>query len=587
MFGLADSIFEYGHWSVAEERDLRNQWFAVSTDFSRFSEVQRQMYEQPEIKDSKSGNLNNPLEAELWLWDILQHRYRCGLNDLFRYGLRPCIKKKDACETGRTFAQYCAKLTAILVHPLWGTSSLAHVRYLLQRIVQERVPGHIKPLIPPYSYDRPPFVDTARHWGYETSMRMTLYDDEPLERDNEETTTVASGHGDAPGKGSASARLKNALHEAAKASSEAEAEMAQFLFHSSAPRDYWWLDKEIKPLQEPGSEAMEEDSGEEDSNESGSGEDSPNPYGLKVDESFYHGGFKFADSYLHLDEEQRRENRREEDRLANRKKDGEQHEETTRKGKIDSQEDNFRDDQVFFDLRVQDLDQLLGLMSHRKFLYKGNFRTPDCYLMGYTRAHTIFGYGGEKEKGDSEEGDLAPKPPLLTCMQCAQKYHQYRRDTTFMEDDDSDDDDENDNDDHDHDHDNDHGQDYYHDHAYDHQDHKPDHDHIIDQNFVRDVGPDREVEWLTRRKCEWLLSGCRERIIREALEYENNEETEGNSKQISLPDIPPFDPPPLVRFDRTFTHPTQLAVLERMHGRPHASELWCFDGLVEEDEGKK
>ncbi|CAK7226691.1 hypothetical protein SCUCBS95973_006284 [Sporothrix curviconia] len=551
MFGLADDLFDRGLWSLDHELELRNRQFAAFGHFDRFCEAQKRMYQQPDGNGSHSND--NPLVAELRLWEVLQHRFRCGLDDFFRYGLRPSLGKQDARGRGGTFAQYCTKLTAVLVHPLWGSSHLAHVRWLLMRIIQERVPGHIEPLVPPYSYDRPPFVNTARHWGFEESMRMSLAGNGTLMRDDEETESLA-------GSNSMLGGLATASHEASRAAVETEAEMAQFLFRSSAPRDFWWLDRQLMPLYEPGKEALDEASGDSDDQGSG-GAGSPMPLGYEVHDTFRHGAFKLADSYEGCEAEERQELLRREDNMTNRKGDWEQHEKRVREGKTGVSENNLREDQVFFELRIQDVERLLVMISRDEFRFMGDFKTPDCYLLGYIHAHALFGYGQKKESevDSAGGGQTAPALPVLTCMQCAQKYHQGRKDHDLSDDNDDDDDDD----------------DGIHDH----------HGHFIHQQFIQDIDPSRGLEWLVNRKCEWLLAGCRERMIREALGNEDEHATETNHKQLSLPDIPPFDPPTLAQFDRMFTHPSQLAVLDQALSVPHVSELWCFDGLQEQERG--
>ena len=620
MFGLADKIFECGLWSVDHENNLRSHKFTGSDDFAQFCDAQAQMYQQVRVfedgdRDDKRDRTNKDAssqDAELRLWEVLQHRFRCGLDDFFRYGLRPSLGNRLTSSPGETFTQYCIKLTAILMHPIWAPSHLAHVRWLLQRIVQERVPGHIRPLAPPYSYDRRPFIETARQWGFEASMRMSMSDDATLEREREKmarSTGSSSGgsggsdgsggddHCDSPAADSAFVGLATASREASKAAVEAEAELAHFFFHASAPRDFYWLDRQLMPLYEPGGEFLDECEDEETGeDEGGSGESSPNPYGLEVAEAFFHGGFRLADSYDDFEQTERQEGRRREDNTINPKQYWEQHDEGVGegkgKGKESTYDTNLRDDQVFFDLRAQDLDRLLGLMSQPEFLMMGGFRTPDCYLTGYIRAHETFGYGPQDRKEEDKDMVVAPKPPFLTCLQCARRYHQGRREITFMEtDDDSEkDDDEDHRDDHsDHNHHH-HNQKYGHDQdpeyeqsqnghdkMHEHQNDDPDHGHFIHQQFVRDVDPSRALEWLINRKCEWLLSGYRECEIRKALKRENGNSVRADGMPLSLPDIPPFDPPPLAQFDRTFTHPSQLAVLDRAIDGPHASQLWCLN----------
>ncbi|CAK7562923.1 MAG: hypothetical protein SEPTF4163_000779 [Sporothrix epigloea] len=563
MFGLADDIFGRGFWDVAREHALRYEQFTTSQDFARFCEAQQQLYLQPDAQNE---------DAELRLWDVLQHRFRCGLDDLFRYGLRPSLGKKDTCGAGGTFAQYCTKLAAILAHPLWSASShLAHVRWLLQRVIQERVSGHIRPLVPPYSYHRPPFVSTARHWGFETSMRMSL------------AASVSGGGGNSSGTDSI-VDLAQATRDASHAAMRAEAELAQFLFDAAAPRDFYWLDQQLVPLHEPGSKDADQSSdedGENDENDENdeneqdidSGESSPNPYGLEVDESIRRGNFEM-DEYKHFEVTKRQDQRRLWDKQTNWKRDWERHEKKTRKGKASVHNVSPGDDQVFFDLRVQDLDRLLSLMSQADFLELDEYATPECYLAGYVRAHEAYGYGPAEAglPSGNEAGATASAPPNLNCRQCAQKYHQGSRPPKSRpREDDS-------------------GNSLYladddlgigHDHSHNIFT-PPDHDHFIHEQFVRDVGPSQALEWLIGRKCEWLLSGWRERMIREALEKEQDWDEQGN--ELSLPDVPPFDPPVQAHLDRTFTHPSQLSILSRTHGQPHASELWCFNELGGEGE---
>ncbi|CAK7205203.1 hypothetical protein SEUCBS139899_007969 [Sporothrix eucalyptigena] len=362
MFGLADDIFARGLWGVAHERALRSQQFTASPDFARFREAQIQMYLRP-----RADGEDDPLDAELRLWEVLQHRFRCGLEDLFRYGLRPSLGA-----SGALFSQYCIKLTAILVHPLWAPTHLAHVRWIFQRIVQERVPGHIRPLVPPYSYHRPAFADVARHWGFETGMRLcldnvgTLACDRPAANSYRDPVFV---------------RLAAASREAAKAAAAAEAEMTWFLFSASGPREFWRLDRQLAHLYEPGREGMEDEVEEDVRDE----EDEPNPFGLEVCEDIKLGCFgALEDSYDGCEITERQDLLRREDSMMHRTRSREWWEEEETVGTS-----GLRDDQVFFNLCIQDLDRLLRLMADPKFLAHGGFTTPECYYAGYIKAHEV------------------------------------------------------------------------------------------------------------------------------------------------------------------------------------------------------
>lgn len=562
MFGLADDLFARGLWSVAHEHALRHQQFAASPDFARFQEEQIRMF-QAEVP----ANTQGPFDAELRLWEVLQHRFRCGLDDLFRYGLRPDLRRSG-------FVDYCVKLTAILVHPLWSTN-IAPVRWLLQRIVQERVPGHARPLVPPYSYDRQPFADTARQWGFDASMRMSLAELEETSTESESesessktrtkstttTTTRSATMTTQRDDNNLLSHLAAASREAASAAAEAEAELAWFFFAASAPRDLWYLDRQLMHLYEPGSgegeDVDEVDVDEEDQKEGDGDGDGGNPFDLKVCDDILQGYFgALAPSYDEFEVTERQEIRRREDNLVYR---------TGRQGRRDNSEtrDGLRNDQVFFDLRTQDLDRLLRLLALPDFCDTSGFVTPGCYYGGYIKAHAIHGYG-EKVKG--EEGQQ--EEPLLTCLQCAQKYHQSGGPEEAIEDSD---------DEHDHDHgDEDEDED---------EDGHAAHTHHLHQQFVRDVDPERALEWLLQRKCEWLLAGCREQLIRASLKAgEGFNKTLTEKERALLPDIPPFDPPPLAWLDRVFTHPSQLAVLERAQNVPHASVMWCLGDDDEEVE---
>ncbi|ERS96860.1 hypothetical protein HMPREF1624_07069 [Sporothrix schenckii ATCC 58251] len=546
MFGLADDLFQRGLWSIAREQTLRNKEFVASPEFERFQLEQMRMF-QADVPP----NTLAPFDAELRLWEVLQHRFRCGLDDLFRYGLRPHLPSQRGGGGGDAgFVDYCAKLTAILVHPLW-TPDIAHVRWLLQRIVQKRVPGHARPLVPPYSYDKRPFADTARQWGFDASMRMALAG-EP------ETETAASDDN------SFLRRLATASREAAHAAAEAEAELAWFFFSASAPRDLWFLDRHLCPQNEPGSgdsggggDSKDVDDEEEDT------ETEENPFGLTVCDSILQGHFgQLADVYE--DEATvRQDGRRREDNLVHRT--GGRHTRRSPGGGNDAGADDLRDDQVFFDLRLQDLDRLLRLLTTAEFLRRTGFVTPECYYGGYVKAHHIHGYG--------EDGQDKEKVPRLTCLQCTQKYHQGGGGGAADESDEELQHHHNHDLDHDHDHEND---------APGHDDHG----HHLHQQFARDVEPHRALEWLLHKKCEWLLAGCRERLIRASLaETEAVDSAATGGNRALLPDIPPFDPPPLALLDRVFTHSSQLAVLERAQDVPHASELWCLRQNETEAEG--
>ncbi|CAK7268393.1 hypothetical protein SEPCBS119000_003038 [Sporothrix epigloea] len=547
--GLADEIFRRGFWSTDYENNLRHQHFPHSRQFKQFCTAQQQLFSRPEDENAA---------VELRLWDVLQHRFRSGLDDLFRYGLRPSLGEKDGCEPGGTFAQYCTKLAAILVHPLWGPTHLAHVRWILQRVVQERVPGHIKPLVPPYSYQRPPFADTARHWAYETSMRISLA--EPDDGSEGLSAPISS------------AELAQASRDAARAALRAEAELAQFFFDAGAPRDFYWLDRQLEPLPELGSEDEDE---QQEHSSNGNGEHSPNPHGLEVDKRFLRGGFDLSDWNAYPEVTEREDQRRDLARYANWKRDWERHEKMAAKGKGRAHDDGLCEEQVFFDLRAEDLDYLLDLMSQPCFLALDDYVEPHCYLTGYGMAHKMFGYGAveaDVQSSSAAAGATPPIPPLLTCRQCAQKYHQGGRARGCLEDDDAASDcghgaeQEEGDSVHGHGHGDGHG----HSHTFE----PLDHNHVSFQYFVRDVEADHALDWLIGRKGEWLLAGCRERLIQEALEKEQELEEPDNA--LSLPDIPPSDPPILAHLDRTFTHPSQLVLLSWTHGQPHASELWCL-----------
>ncbi|KAL1888486.1 hypothetical protein Sste5346_009530 [Sporothrix stenoceras] len=526
FFGLADDIFDHGLWGVAHEHALHHQQFATSPDFLQFQQEQVRVFQAP-----VAPNQLGPFDAELRLWEVLQHRFRCGLDDFFRYGLRPSLPRDHA-----GFSNYCVKLTAILVHPMW-LPDIAHVRWILQRVVQERVPGHVRPLVPVYSYDRPPFADTAREWGFDVSMRMSLTESES----SSSSTTKSTG--DNP----LLSRLASASRDASRAATEAEAELAWFFFSANAPRDLWWLDWQLQPVGEPGRPDVGAKTDDDEEEEDGDGEDE-NPFGLRVCDEILYGTFGQVGDSDNGDEnvavETLGDRRRREDNNAHQVgKHGGDDNDTT--GAVE-----LRPDQIFFHLQDEDLDRVLRLLAHPAFMEHTGFIPPQHYYAGYIKAHNLYGYGDVTKKEEGEE------KPLLTCLQCAKKYHQG----------------DNSNDhDHDHDREHDHGQD--HDDGEDKEEEdntasSDEHGHYLFQQFVRDVDSNRALEWLLHRKCEWLLAGCREGLIRASLEVTGDD--------LVLPDIPPFDPPPLAAQDRVFTHPSQLAVLERIEDVPHASVLWCL-----------
>ncbi len=152
VFGLGRRIVDEGYWSVEAEARMRQDAAAEADVLLELSGC--------------SG-------AELQLWLVLHRDYRCGVGDLFRYGLKPCFNPRGWREDA-TFDEYCAKLAALLAHPVFaGRIELA--RFALQTAVIARYDpahgGHAEPLAPPYSHRAPAFVSTARQWAGEAAMR--------------------------------------------------------------------------------------------------------------------------------------------------------------------------------------------------------------------------------------------------------------------------------------------------------------------------------------------------------------------------------------------------------------------------------
>lgn len=532
FFGLADELFDRGLWSV-KHNNINNQKFASSPDSLQFQQEQMRMFQTPATEQGQPG----PFEAELRLWEVLQHRFRCGLDDFFRYGLRPRLPGELA-----GFTNYCAKLTAILVHVMW-LPDIAHVRWFLQRVVQERVPGHARPLVPAYSYDRPVFVDTARQWGFDVSMRMSLEGEESMtqSKTTTESTTVKS---DNP-----LSRLAAASREAAQAAIEAEAELASWFFSAHAPRDLWWLNQRLRILDEPRVTDRQVERKRDDDGDDDNEEEEDKPFGLRICDEIRLG---FFDRMTSLGKDVGKDGPAVERRGDRQRREDNNAHQTEQHGDDDvhiiTSSGELRIDQIFFFLQEEDLDRVLRLLAHPGFIKHTRFVLPQHYYTGYIHAHQLYGHGDiHRMEGEAEE------KPMLTCLQCAIKYHQG---------------------DHGHEHD------HHHDHDDDDSEEDEDgeeentvsndgHGHYLFQQFVGDVAPDRALEWLLHRKCEWLLAGCREEQIRSSLEKDKDND-------LVLPDIPPFDPPPLAAHDRVSTHPSQLAVLERIGEVPHASVMWCL-----------
>lgn len=593
MFGLSDELFARQVWSVDHEGALLSD-FHTSADFAAFSMQQMRLFTAADGVGTSNIN-SNPvpakhgrlLEAELRLWEVLQHRFRCGLDDLFRYGLRPDIHSHED-DGGGTFSDrililidYCETLTTILTHPIWPAGNVAYVRWLLQRVVQARVPGHARPLVPPYSYARWPFADTARQWGFDASMRMSL-------------GLGSMGH---------AGGLAAASREAANDAAVAEAEMAWFLFSANMPRDLWMLDRGLVHIDEPGCPPKRKRAPSSTSS-------SPFPFGLRVCDAILNGdfgGIAFSKSDLSEDwEVVRRQNaRKREDTVLGYGVRQEAREEA--KGShVDSQNASrqraasgsaaadvspasLADEQVFFDLRLDDLRRLLGLLERPHFLERSGFAAPSCYYVGYVKAHQIFGYGADRAVIASADDHATAVPagwvpqadqprPLLTCYQCAQKY--FQGNLEHQDGDDSDDC-------------LDSSLRHHHRHRHHHH-----HHHMVHQQFVRSLPSSEALEWLLRRKAEWLLAGQREQRIQATLATlaamsaqaggrEEDADADADAARPDgrptaqamatlLPDVPPFDPAPQGHLDRVFTHPTQLAFLARLRHQPHASVLWCL-----------
>ncbi|EPE06223.1 hypothetical protein F503_03052 [Ophiostoma piceae UAMH 11346] len=373
-FGTADEIWARGLWSLDQENALRSE-LQASPQYERFKKQQAYFYAQQQ----PSGE---HLEAELRLAEILQHRFRCNLDDLFRYGLKPDLRRGASRTNHHLYASkdYLVKLACILTHPIWN--SISTVRWMLQRVVQERVPGHARPLVPPYSYWKQPFLSTVQQW--------------------------ATGAG-SPG-------------EAAEA---AEAEMAWFLFSASMPRDLWMLDGMLEH-DEPGYDnESDDDSGNENEmgNDDGNETDSSITSALSQDSrlsvcsAIKQGRFgALSGSFSDCEATLRQDRLRREDHLTAR----------TRGLKRTSNvvPADMTDELVFFDLQEQDLDCMLELLGHRQFLASSGWAAPECYYAGYIKAHDLLGHGRvSRDAADNATGS-AQGDPLLTCSTCAQEYHQ-------------------------------------------------------------------------------------------------------------------------------------------------------------------
>jgi len=146
-FGLGERLIRRGYWSTYRENQMRRRADAW---------VRQQL--------GASGGRGDA-RAELLLWQVLEDTYRCGVGDLFRYGLKPCFRVQSLVETA-SFDGYCDKLTSVLAHPIFG-GRIDLARYALQLAVQTRYyEGHPDPLRPPYSRSAPAFIDTLRDWGF-------------------------------------------------------------------------------------------------------------------------------------------------------------------------------------------------------------------------------------------------------------------------------------------------------------------------------------------------------------------------------------------------------------------------------------
>ena len=363
-FGAADDIWARGLWSLQQENALRDE-LQASPQYARFKKQQAFFYARQE----PSGE---HLEAELRLAEILQHRFRCHLDDLFRYGLQPDLQRGARRANSHPYASkdYLVKLACILTHPIWNSISI--VRWMLQRVVQERVPGHSRPLVPPYSYWKQPFLSTVRQWA-----------------------ASAGSAGDAEA---------------------AEAEMAWFMFSASMPRDLWMLDGVLQH-DEPGYDHESDDDNDDDDDDDGNKTDTSIASAvsrgsrLSVCSAIKEGRFgglsgSFSDCEITL----RQDRLRREDHATAR----------TRglKRTPNVVPADMADEQVFFNLQEQDLDRMLALLGDRHFRASGGWAAPECYYAGYIKAHDLLGHdcGSRNTTGQST--------PLLTCSTCAQEYHQ-------------------------------------------------------------------------------------------------------------------------------------------------------------------
>lgn len=344
MFGLSDEIFARGYWSVAKERALRLEYMAADA---------RQLHGLLQIQESQvtPGTQGTPdarqefvwfTHAEMRLWDVLHHRFRCGLDDLFRYGLRPDLapelpREKAPDGHGPTLAFlaiYYDLLTAVLTHPIWGADEMdiAPVRWLLQRVIQERLPGHPRPLVPPYSYWRPPFVDMARQWAEKGGSQ----------------TRRGRGRG-----------RDNTSKTAEEAAQKAEAEMTWFSFMTHTPRDVWYLDMGLDLDDEPSDDLDASDVPARAAGESST----PSPMALPpLHPSILNGSF--ASDWMLEDAEflMRYERRMQEDAMGESRRQQQKEKKSTDAAK------DLPDEQVFFYLKLQDIERMLGLLGNEEFL---------------------------------------------------------------------------------------------------------------------------------------------------------------------------------------------------------------------------
>lgn len=390
-FGSADDLWARGVWSLEKENAMR-EMLEASPQYARFLAQQTHFYSVVE----PSGAY---LEAELRLAEILQHRYRCNLDDLFRYGLRPDVDSGTTKHTAHPYASqgYLVKLAVILVHPMWNGISV--VRWMLQRVVQERVPGHARPLVPPASYWKLPFVSVAREWGAAVAVA------------SEKAEIKAKGKGKGIGKDSEAAE---------SAADAAEAELAWFTFVTDTPRDLWMLD-EMLQHDEPGydedngSDADDEDSRSVASYDSGDSS-------LTVCSAIKEGRFgQISGSFSECEITLRQDKLRREDHLTARTRG------FKRTPNVVSAD--MADEQVFFNLQERDLDRLLGMLGDPQFMVDSGSALPRAYYNGYIRTHNLLGHGdGHKSDDASKDADTDPKEqPLLTCSRCAQEFHQGTR----------------------------------------------------------------------------------------------------------------------------------------------------------------